>query len=75
MKAPKGIPCHQCAPAEWRRTPNLTGSYELDAVIHRNGNKNIPDRLAYYLDCGGNPGQSYGPRTAYNGYHNYAGDS
>lgn len=74
MRTPKGIPCHQCCPAEWRRTPNLTGSHELDAVIHRNGNRDVPARLAYYLDCAGD-GQTYGPRTAYSGYHNYSGDS
>ena len=72
MRPPKGIPCHQCAPAEWRRTPHLTGSYELDAAIHRNGNKDMKDRLEYYLDCGD---VGYAPRTAYNGYHNYSGDS
>jgi hypothetical protein len=50
----------------------LTGSYELDAAIHRNGNKDMKDRLEYYLDCGD---VGYAPRTAYNGYHNYSGDS
>lgn len=72
MRAPKHIPCHQCAPAEWRRTPNLTGSYELDAVIHRNGNKDMASRLQFYAACAGN--SSYGARTGYNGYAAYDGD-
>ena len=71
MKAPRTIPCHQCAPKEWRRVPDLTGSYELDGVIQRNSNKDIPHRLEYYLDGLDN---GYRPKTAYNGYHGYSGD-
>jgi hypothetical protein len=71
MKLSKGFPCHQCAPKEWQHTPNLTGSYELDAVIHHNGNKDIPARLEMYLDCADN---GYRPRTGYSGYHGYSGD-
>jgi hypothetical protein len=62
MRAPKGFPCHQCSPQEWRHTPNLTGSYELDAVIAKNPNPAIRDRLEYYLGCSGN---AYGSETAY----------
>lgn len=73
MRAPKTIPCHQCCPPEWRRTPNFTGSYELDAVIHRNGNKDMKDRLAMYAGCANSNG-TYGPRSSYNGYNGYSGD-
>ena len=72
MRAKRGFPCHQCAPEEWRRTPDLTGSYELDAVILPNPNRDMAQRLEYYLDCGDNV---YSARTGYNGYHNYSGDS
>ena len=72
MKVRSGIPCHQCCPQEWRHTPNITGHHELDAVIHRNGNKDMAARLAYY--CGAGTNESYGPRTAYNGYSGYGGD-
>ena len=71
MRNRKGHPHHQVAPAEWRRTPDLTGSYELDAVIARNSNKNLPARLDMYLDKGDN---IYGPKTGYSGYHGYSGD-
>lgn len=71
MRYLKGQPHHECCPVEWRRTPDLTGCYELDAVIHRNGNKDVPHRLAYYLE----QETAYGARTGYDGYHNYGGDS
>jgi hypothetical protein len=71
MRFPKGHKCHECAPQEWRRTPDITGSYELDAVIHKNGNKDLPHRLAYFCESTTN---NYGPRTGYNGYHGYSGD-
>jgi hypothetical protein len=72
MRTPKGSHTHDAAPKEWRRTPDLTGSYELDAAIMRNPNKDIPHRLAYYLK--GQDDVAYGPVTAYNGYRNYSGD-
>ena len=65
MKWPKGTPCHACAPAELRRTPNYTGSPKLDAAIRKNPNPVLKDRLALY---GGSAGPIYQPRTAYNGY-------
>lgn len=71
MRTPKNCNFHQCCPQEWRRTPDLTGSYELDAVIQKNPNKDIPKRLQMYLDQSDN---LYGPRTGYNGYHGYSGD-
>jgi hypothetical protein len=72
MKSPKGFPKHQCAPSEWRNVSDMTGSYELDGTIARNPNKDMKDRLSFYLDSGRN---AYGPLSAYNGYHNYSGDS
>jgi len=63
--------CHECAPQEWRKTPVVTGSYELDAVINRNGNKDLPHRLAYYVD----KPNIYGARTGYDGYDGYSGDT
>lgn len=72
MKNLKTVPLHQACPAEWRRTPDLTGSFELDAVIHHNPNKDIPARLAFYLD---RSDLAYGPLTGYSGYHGYSGDN
>jgi hypothetical protein len=71
MRYPKGCHSHTVCPEEWRRTPDMTGSYELDAVIKRSRNKDVPDRLKMYLENE----SAYGPRTAYNGYHNYGGDA
>jgi len=71
MKWPKGTPRHEIAPAEWRNTPNFTGSYELDAVIHRNPNPDLKHRMAMY---GGHGGTVYGQKTAYTGYEGYEKD-
>jgi hypothetical protein len=71
MKWPKGTPRHEIAPAEWRHTPNFTGSYELDAVIHRNPNPDLKHRMAFY---GGDGGTVYGQKTGYNGYDGYNKD-
>jgi hypothetical protein len=71
MRYLKGSPRHEVCPKEWSRTPDMTGSYELDAVIARNTNPDIRDRLAFYLE----QENAYGARTGYDGYHNYAGDS
>lgn len=71
MKWPKGAPRHEIAPAEWRNTPNFTGSYELDACIHRNPNPDIKHRLALY---GGAGGTVYGQKTGYTGYEGYSKD-
>ena len=72
MRPPKGHPMHKCAPEEWRHTPDLTGSYELDAVIAKTNNKDMSARLSFYLDRSDN---LYGPRTGYSGYHGYSGDN
>lgn len=63
--------CHECAPKIWRTTPQVTGSYELDAGIARNENKNLPTRVKFFVEANDN---IYGGRTAYNGYHGYTGD-
>lgn len=62
---------HLCAPKDWRTTPDISGSYELDAVIVRSRNRDVPDRLAMFVEND----SAYGPLTAYNGYRNYTGDS
>ena len=64
--------CHHCAPKDWRQTPDISGSYELDGAIARCKNGDVPARLHMYCAKGA-PG--YGPLTAYDGYHNYSGDS
>lgn len=62
--------CHQCAPKAWRRVPDLTGDYDLDATIAHRANKDLPYRLGMYVK----KGKPYGPVTGYSGYHNYSGD-
>lgn len=71
MRRPSNCQNHRCCPQEWRNVPDLTGSYELDAVIHKNSNRDIPARLEMYLD---RSDPLYGPRTGYSGYHGYSGD-
>ncbi len=71
MRYLKGQPMHECCPQEWRRTQDLTGSFELDAVIQRNNNPDLRSRLEFYLERE----NAYGARTGYDGYHNYGGDS
>lgn len=63
--------CHECAPKEWRQTPDMTGSYELDAAIARSNNANLPARLKLFMENE----MAYGPSTGYRGYHNYGGDA
>jgi hypothetical protein len=62
---------HECCPKEWRATPDMSGSYELDASILRSKNKDVPARLKLFLENE----SAYGPRTGYDGYHNYSGDT
>lgn len=71
MRHMKGFAKHEVAPQEWRNTPDMTGSFELDAVIAHNSNKDIPHRMAFYLENE----TAYGARTGYDGYHNYGGDT
>jgi hypothetical protein len=73
MKAPTNVTCHECAPKDWRKTPSFTGSYELDGVIERSQNGDLPARMRMYADMGDN--KVYGPLTGYNGYSGYSGDN
>ena len=71
MRYPKGHTSHECCHEDWRKTPDLTGSFELDAVIKKSTNKDVPKRLKLYMENE----TAYGARTGYDGYHNYGGDS
>lgn len=71
MKRPSHTPSHCFCPKEWRHIPDMTGSYELDAVLRHNPNKDLPSRLELYLD---REDPLYGPKTGYSGYHGYSGD-
>jgi hypothetical protein len=70
MKGDQKFSCHECCPKEFKSVPNITGHHELDAVIHKNGNKDIPARMRFYLENE----EAYGPKTGYSGYHGYSGD-
>jgi hypothetical protein len=70
MRQPKGFEEHTVCPKEWRHTPDITGSYELDGAIKLNPNSDVPKRLSMYLTSG----NAYGPRGAYDGYSGYSGD-
>ena len=61
---------HECCPKEFRGVPNVTGHHELDVVIARTKNRNVPDRLKMFVE----DDIPYGPKTAYSGYHGYTGD-
>ena len=63
--------CHTCSPQAWHDVPVLTGDYDFDATILHTGNRSLPARLALYIKTSG---PTFGPRTAYNGYHGYGGD-
>ncbi len=71
MRRPKGTKCHECAPQEWRRTPNITGDFDFDESMMRSKNKDMQARIKLYTltDESG-----YGPRTGYRGYSGYSGD-
>ena len=64
MRKPKGFPTHNCCPAEWRQTPSMTGSYELDAMIIHTKNKDMTDRIKDHLS---DDSTAYNHKTAYNG--------
>lgn len=49
MRKPKSHSNYECAPEEWRHTSDMTGSYELDAFIARNPNKDMARRLKDHL--------------------------
>ena len=71
MKIPKHVPSHQCAPQDWRRTPMITGDYDLDATILHRNNKDLAHRLELYVRK--NKG-AYGGLSGYSGYSHYHGD-
>ena len=62
---------HEMCPKEWDGIPDITGNFQLDAVIAINKNPDLANRLAIY--CKGDNG--YGPLTGYNGYSGYSGDN
>jgi hypothetical protein len=55
--------CHTCAPPAWRRVPNVTGDYDLDASIGHSPNKDMAKKLSMYVTR-----QKYGYRTNYDSY-------
>ena len=63
MRRPKGFPNHNCCPEEWKNTPCMTGSYELDAAIKRTNNKDMADRIKDHLSDGST---AYSIRNGYN---------
>ena len=72
MRSPPSTKLHTAAPQIWRRTPNITGDYEMDASIVHCKNASVPAKLGMYIS-GDGPG--YGPLSGYNAYHNYHGDT
>ncbi len=74
MRYPRGVPSHGklgCCPDDWDGVPNITGSYELDAVIKKSHNRDVPARLQMYCPRV----NSYGPLTGYDAYDGYSGDN
>jgi len=63
--------CHDCAPPGWHSVPDVTGDYDLDATILHRSNSDLPKRLNLYVK---HPGNAYGYRTNYKGYHGNHGD-
>ena len=63
MRKMKRYPNHECCPQDWRRTSDLTGSYELDGMIQRTPNKDMSAKLEDHLMSD----VAYQKRTAYNG--------
>ena len=49
MRKPKMHGNHKCAPSEWKKTSDMTGSYEVDGAIARNPNKDMTARLEDHL--------------------------
>lgn len=65
MRNPKNYEFHNCCPEEWKRTPDMTGSYEMDGMIMRTKNKDMCDRLRDHLVGD----QAYKQRTGYGAYN------
>lgn len=49
MRRPKLHSNHTCCPEEFRQTPDMTGSHCMDAVIIKNANPDMRDRLQNHL--------------------------
>ena len=52
MRQPKGYSEYGkegCCPSEWNHTPDMTGSYEMDASIMRTKNKDAQAKLSDHL--------------------------
>ncbi len=64
---------HECCPAEWRKTDNVTGDHEFDESLARarKQNPDLDKKIHNYVI----PSYSFGARTAYSGYNNYGGDT
>ena len=63
--------CHECAPKEFRKTHDITGHHELDAVIEKSHNSDMKKKLSDYLTHD----EAYGPLTGYSAYRGYRGDA
>jgi len=63
MKASAKYDNYQCAPKDWRQIQDMTGSFELDAVIARCKNPEVAAKLEDHLVSD----VPYKQRTAYNG--------
>lgn len=74
MKYPPATPTHMCAPPEFRRVPNITGSFEMDRAIWANPNHDMSSRLKFYCGDSREFSVAYGPRNSYNGYDGLSGD-
>ena len=62
MRKLKAYTNHECCPCDWRKTSDLTGSYELDGMIARTPNKEMAAKLEDHLVTD----VAYQKRTAYN---------
>jgi len=65
--------CHECAPPEWRKTPNVTGDSDFDESLRRSKNADVPGRIKLYVTR--DPELAYGNLTGYSGYSGYHGDN
>lgn len=63
MKRPSNAPSHTCAPKEWRKTPVITGDFDLDETIMHRANTDLPHRLDQHIRK-----WAYRIRNDYNGY-------
>lgn len=64
--------CHDCAPGPWKKVPNVTGDYDLDATILHRRNPDMAHRLNQHIARAG--GGNYVHRTMSSGNHGNHGD-